>query len=296
VAAIAEVERVVPTSRVRRGLVGRLARTPSGLFGLVAVVGLLALAVLAPVVAPYDDAHQDIVHRLEGPSSEHLFGTDHLGRDLLSRTIFGTRIALGVSVPAVLAALALGLVIGLVAGYVGGWADNAIIVLLDAVQAFPPVILALALLALLGPSLRNVILVIAISFAPQFARVTRASVLAVKATPFVEAERSLGASTARILRVHVLPNILAPQLVLLAMNIPSAITVEAGLSFLGVGVQPPTPSWGVILADGFERVRDAPWPVVWTGLTLAIVTLGFTMLGETLRDLVDPRLSGTRKA
>lgn len=290
----------VPAPRARRllgrhSVLARLARRPAGAFGLAVVVGLVLVAAFAPLVAPYGHAEQDIVNRLQGPTQDHLLGTDHLGRDLLSRLVFATRIELGVAVPAVSAALALGLLLGLVAGYLGGRVDNALIVVMDTFQAFPPVILALALLALVGPSLRNLMIVIAVSFAPQYARVARASVLAVKQNPFVEAERALGASSARIVSVHVLPNILAPLFILLAMNIPSAITVEAGLSFLGVGVQPPTPSWGVILADGFQRVRDAPWPVIWTGVTLMITTLGFTMLGETLRDIIDPRLSGARR-
>ena len=165
---------------------------------------------------------------------------------------------------------------------------------MDTVQAFPTVILALALLALLGPSLQNVIIVIVVSFAPGYARVARASLLSAKQDLYVEAERALGAGDGRIVGVHILPNIVAPLFILLAMDLAAAITIEAGLSFLGVGVPPPTPSWGVILADGFNRVRDTPWPVLSAGLVLMITTLAFTMLGETLRDVVDPRLSGTR--
>jgi peptide/nickel transport system permease protein len=187
-------------------------------------------------------------------------------------------------------------VLGLAAGYLGGRADRLVTVLLDSVQAFPAVILALALLALLGPSLRNLIAVIAVAFTPQYARVARASVLKLKKEPFVEAERSLGAGSLRIAVAHVLPNILAPMFILLTMNIPGAIAIEAGLSFLGLGVQPPTPSWGVILADGFERVLDTPWAVVGTGVALAVTTLGLTMLGETLRDILDPRLGAGREA
>src|SRR5919106_2881568 len=276
-------------------VLARLARRPAGAFSLVIVVGLCLVAALAPLVAPYEADEQDIVNRLQGPSAGHLLGTDHLGRDLLSRIIFGARVELGVAVPAVTAALVLGLILGLTAGYVGGRVDNALIVVMDSAQAFPTVILALALLAVLGGSLRNILIVIAITFAPQYARVSRASVLAVKQNPFVEAERALGAGNVRVLGAHILPNIMAPLFILLAMDIPSAITVEAGLSFLGVGVQPPTPSWGVILADGFDRVRDTPWPVLFAGLALMITTLGFTMLGETLRDIVDPRLAGLRR-
>ena len=278
----------------RKSVVARLARRPAGLFGLVVVIGLGLAAALAPLVAPYDPAAQDIANRLQGPSQSHLLGTDHLGRDLLSRIIFGARVELGVAVPAVSAALVLGLLLGVTAGYLGGRVDNVLIVVMDSIQAFPAVVLALTVLALLGPSLRNVLFVIALTFSPQYARVARASVLALKQDPFIEGARALGASSLRVVTVHVLPNIVAPLFILLAMNIPSAIAVEAGLSFLGVGVQPPTASWGVILAEGFERVRDAPWPVLSTGLALILATLGFTLLGETLRDAIDPRMRAVR--
>ncbi len=276
----------------RGSLLVRVARNPAGLFGLVVVTGLLVLAVFAPQIAPYDPAHLDVVNRLQGPSADHLLGTDQLGRDLLSRLVFGVRIELRVAVPATIGALALGVLLGLAAGYLGGRVDNALIVVMDTIQAFPAVILALTILALLGPSLGNVAIVLGVALAPAFARVTRALVLAVKQNPYIEAERSLGAGTPRIVLVHVAPNILPPLLTLVAMTLPSAIAAEAGLSFLGLGVQPPTPSWGVILADGFTYVRDAPWAVVWTGLALMVTTLGFTFLGEALRDQLDPRLAG----
>jgi peptide/nickel transport system permease protein len=290
----------VPAPRLRRAPPGLtvlrdVARRPAGLFGLCVVLALLIIVAFAPLLAPYGHAEQNIQDRLQGPSLDHLLGTDELGRDLLSRLLFGTRVALGVAFPSVLGALACGLVIGTIAGYIGGRVDNALIIVMDTLQAFPAVILALALLAVLGSSLRNVIVVIIVSFTPGYARVARALVLATKENPFVEAERSLGASDGRIVLVHILPNIVAPLFILLAMDLPSAITVEAGLSFLGVGVQPPTPSWGVILADGFDRVRETPWPVLWAGLALMVTTLGFTMLGETLRDIIDPRVSGLRR-
>jgi peptide/nickel transport system permease protein len=224
-----------------------------------------------------------------------LLGTDHVGRDLLSRLLFGTRVALGTAFPAVLAALTAGLVLGLLSGYIGGVVDNVLLVIMDSIQAFPTVLLALALLTLLGPSQGNVIVALAVARTPRFGRIVRAQVLTVKENPFVEAERSLGARTLRIILVHILPNILAPLVILLAMNVPSAIVTEAGLSFLGIGVRPPTPSWGVILADGFTWLRTSPWPVVSAGLTLMITTLGFTLFGETLRDILDPKLSGTRR-
>jgi peptide/nickel transport system permease protein len=277
-------------------LLRELVRCPAGLFGLIVVTVLIIVLIFAPVLAPYDPARQDIRNRLQGPSPAHLLGTDHLGRDLLSRLIYGARVALGTAFPAVSAALVIGLVLGLAAGYAGGKVDNTILVITDTLQGFPAVILALALLALLGPSSINVMLVIAIAYAPGYARVARAQVLSVKEHPFVEVERSLGASNLRVVSIHILPNILAPLVILLAMDLPSAIVLEAGLSFLGLGVQPPTPSWGVILADGFSRIRTTPWPVVWAGLALMLTTLGITLFGETLRDILDPKLAGARRA
>ncbi len=282
--------------QVQTGFWSDFLRRPAGVFGLIIVILLLVTVLFAAQIAPFDDAQQDIAARLQGPSAIHPLGTDNLGRDLLSRLIFGTRIALGVAFPSVLGALFLGLIIGLVAGYSGGRVDSVLLVLMDTLQAFPAVILALALLSLLGPSLPSVIIVIMVAFTPGYARVARAQVLTVKANPFVDVERALGACTPRILLVHILPNIISPLLILLAMDLPSAITFEAGLSFLGLGVKPPTPSWGVILADGFDKIRSSPWPVLWAGLALMLTTLGFTLFGETLRDLLDPRLSGTRRA
>jgi peptide/nickel transport system permease protein len=272
-----------------------VARRPAGLFGLIVVGGLFFLAIFAPLIAPYDPAEQDIPNRLQGPSWDHLLGTDQLGRDLLSRLIFGVRVALSVALPGVAAALVIGLVLGLIAGYIGGRTDNATIVMMDTLQAFPAVILALVLLALLGASRTSVIIVIAVAFAPNYARVTRALVLTTKQNQFVEAARSLGAGNSRIVGIHILPNVIGPLFILLAMDLPAAITIEAGLSFLGLGVPPPTPSWGVILQDGFDRVRDVAWPIIWAGLTLMVVTLGCTFLGETLRDVADPRLAGVRR-
>lgn len=269
-----------------------IAAKPTGLFALV-LLGVLAVLVLfAPLVAPYDPAAQDIPERLQGPSGDYLLGTDHLGRDLLSRAIFGTRIALGVAIPAGVLALLIGLLLGLLAGYFGGRTDSALVVLMDSMQAFPAVILALALLALLGSSLPNVIIVVAITFAPAYARMARASVFVVREEPYIDAERSLGASDVRIVLSHLLPNIIAPLFILMAINVPVAVTIEAGLSFLGLGVPPPEPSWGVMLSDGFRRVRDSPWPVIVPGVALILTTLSFTLFGEALRDRLDPRLSG----
>jgi peptide/nickel transport system permease protein len=287
-----------PRARVlgRHSLLRRLVRRPAGAFGLAVVAVLVFFAVFAPLVAPYSEGEQNIADRLQGPSGAHVLGTDDLGRDLFSRVVHGTRVEFSVALPAVGGALLAGLLLGVAAGYLGGRMDNAIIVVMDTVQSFPAVILALTLLALLGPSLRNVIIVIAATYAPSYGRVARALVLQTKQQQYVEAERSLGAGPARIVGIHIVPNIIAPLFILLAMDIPSAIATESGLSFLGVGVQPPTPSWGIILNDGFEEVRRSPWGIISAGGALMVATLGFTLLGETLRDLVDPRLSGAAEA
>jgi len=290
-----------PTNRFQRFLnripvLGDVLRRPLGALGFLIVAGFMIMVLFAPILAPYGYAEQDIPNMLQGPSRQYLLGTDHLGRDLLSRIIYGARIALVVAVPAVAIALVGGIILGLTAGYVGGVVDDATVVLMDSMQAFPAVILALAILALLGSSLINVVIVIGLAWIPGYARITRAQVLSARQNQYVEVERSLGASQKRIVGVHILPNIVAPLLILAAMDLPVVITFEAGLSFLGLGVKPPTPSWGVILADGFNFIRQSPWPVFWAGLTLIIVTLGFTLFGETLRDVLDPRLSGTRGA
>lgn len=284
------------TSRLldRLPLIGDMLRRPLGALGIVIVAGFLLVVIFAGVLAPYDYAVQDFDALLEGPSARHLLGTDHLGRDLLSRLIYGSRIALGTAVPAVAMALVGGILLGLIAGYFGGLADDIIVVIMDAMKAFPAVVLALAVLALLGPSRANAVLVIGLAWIPNYARVTRAQVLTARQQVYVEAERSLGATRWRIALRHILPNVIAALLVLAAMDLPVVITFEAGLSFLGLGVRPPAPSWGVILSEGFNVIRQSPWPITWAGLTLIVITLGFSLFGETLRDVLDPKLSGTR--
>jgi peptide/nickel transport system permease protein len=277
-------------------VLGQVLEQSLGALGFIIVVVFLLLVLFGPLLAPYDYAEQNLSRILEGPSKDYLLGTDHLGRDLLSRIMYGARIALITAVPAVMISVIGGVILGLLSGYLGGIVDDGVVIVLDSIQAFPGVILALAILALLGPSLVNEIIVIGIAWIPAYARITRAQAMSAKNQVYVEAERSLGASNRRILASHVLPNILAPLLILAAMDLPVVITFEAGLSFLGLGVRPPTPSWGVILSDGFKFVRNSPWPILWAGLALAITTLGFTVFAEALRDVLDPKLSGTRKA
>jgi peptide/nickel transport system permease protein len=275
-------------------VLGDVVRQPLGALGFLIVFIFIMTVIFAPLIAPYDYTRQDIPNRMEGPSIKYWLGTDNLGRDLFSRLVYGSRIAFGISLPSVGIALTVGMFLGLLAGYVGGWLDNLIVVIMDTLQAFPSIMLSLAILALLGPSLINVIIVIGLTWMPNYARVIRAQVLAARETCYVESERSLGASDWRILLSHILPNVIAPALILAAMDLPWVITFEAGLSFLGLGVRPPTPSWGSILSEGFDHIFETPWPILWSGLTLAITTLGFTLFGEALRDVLDPRLSGTR--
>ena len=277
-------------------ILGDVLQRPLGVLGFVIVLGFMLMVIFAPLLTSYGFAEQNIPSMLQGPSKAHWLGTDHLGRDLWSRIVHGSRIALSVALPSVAIALTTGVIVGLVAGYVGGIVDDLTLVILDSLQAFPAVILALTILALLGPSLVNVIIVIGLAWTPGYARIARAQVLTAKQNQYIEVERSLGASQTRILGIHILPNILAPLLILAAMDLPVVITFEAGLSFLGLGVRPPTPSWGVVLSDGFNFIRQSPWPITWAGLTLIITTLGFTLFGETLRDVLDPALSGTRGA
>lgn len=290
------VIRAGPGRRSRlTGVARSIVMTPEGAVGTVIVAGLVVLAVFGPQLAPYSFSQIDVNAPLQGPSLHHLLGTDQLGRDILSRLIYGTRIELEVAVPAVGAALLGGLVLGLLGGYLGGLVDNIVVLLTDTFQSFPAIVLALGLLTVLGPSLRNLIIVIAVTFSPNYARTSRALVLAVKQNQFVLAERALGASPLRVMIVHLVPNIVAPLFILLAMDTPSAITAEAGLSFLGLGVPPPNPSWGSILSDGFNSIYQAPWAVLFASLALAVATVGFLLFGEALRDALDPRLRGVSR-
>ena len=274
--------------------VRQIAASPSGAFGLLVAVALVVVALFAPLLVPHSYTALDIEHRLEGPTPTYWLGTDNLGRDLLSRLMMGARVALQIAAPAVFLGVAVGLALGLAAGYLGGRVDTLIVVVLDAIQSFPAVVLALAVLALLGSSTWDIVLVLAVAFVPSFGRVTRTSVQAIRSLPYVDAERGLGAGPLRIIGRHVLPNVAPPLIVLMAMNLPAAVGIESGLAFLGLGVQPPTPDWGVILSDGFGRIRESPWPVLWTCAVLAVTTLGFTFLGERLRDVLDVRTTEVR--
>jgi peptide/nickel transport system permease protein len=273
-----------------RDALGRALRDPLGALGASLVVLFVLSALLAPVIAPYDPSALDVPARLQGPSLAHLLGTDNLGRDVFSRVLYGGRIALGVALTAVGLSLAAGILLGLIAGYGPRWLDNLLLLLFDSVRAFPVIMFALAVITVVGPSLETVILVVVVTTIPQYARILRTQTLSLRHTEFILAERSLGAGAPRVLLVHILPNVIGPLLILASMEIPVVITIEAGLSFLGLGVRPPTPSWGNILNDGYAFIRNTPWLVIAAGIPLVLTTLGFTFLGETLRDVFDPRL------
>ena len=270
------------------------ARDPLGLAGLAIVGTLVASAALADWLVPYDPSALDVKHRLQGPSLAHLLGTDQLGRDTFSRMIMGGRVALQVALPAVAGAMAVGLTLGMIAGYGPRWLDNLLALFFDTVRSFPTVMFALAVVALTGPSLETVIFVVMMTSMPNYGRVARTQTLSLRNSEFIVAERAMGASTPRILGIHVLPNIVGVLAVLAAMDIPTVIALEAGLSFLGMGVKPPTPSWGSLLKDGYALIRQTPWLVIAGGLPIVLATLGFTFLGETLRDVVDPKLRKQR--
>lgn len=267
-----------------------MVREPAGIIGMLIVVVILLSAIFADLIVPYDPNALDIRGRLQGPSVTHLLGTDQLGRDLFSRAVMGGRVALQVALPAVAAAMTLGLVLGMLAGFGPRWLDAVIMVFLDTVRSFPTVMFALAVVALVGPSLQTVVFVVMVTSIPTYGRVARTQTLALRNSEFILAEHSLGASLPRILIVHMLPNIIGVLAVLAAMDIPAVIALEAGLSFLGMGVKPPTPSWGSLLKDGYALIRNTPWPIIAGGLPIMLATLGFTFFGEALRDLADPRM------
>lgn len=271
-------------------MIRRIARRGTGALGL-ALVGLtLATALLAPWLAIPDPNRIDVPARFQAPSPAHWLGTDHLGRDLGSRMAHGTRIAMQAALSVILLALTAGTLLGVVAAWAPPRGERLVLVVFDVITAFPSILLALAMVAVLGPSLANVILIVTITLVPHFGRVARAQALVVKSAAYIEAERGLGASTARILLAHLLPNIAGPLLVLASMDVPVVITIEAGLSFLGVGVRPPRASWGTLLHDGYTYLGQSAWPVLFAGLVLSVATLGFTLFGEALRDAVDPTL------
>jgi peptide/nickel transport system permease protein len=267
----------------------RLVRRRSAVFGLAVIVLFVLIAIFAPLIAPYDPTHQSWTTIRKPPSVQHWFGTDESGRDLLSRVIFGARASLFAGVVSISLALGLGVPIGLIAGYGGRWIDAIISRMTDAMLACPFLILAIALAAFLGPSLQNAMIAIGLTATPIFVRLTRGQVMAVKVEDYVEAARAVGNPPIRIALKHILPNILPALIVQATISIATAIIAEASLSFLGLGQQPPVPSWGSMLNTAQRFLTNAPWMAVWPGLAIFLVVLSFNMLGDGLRDALDPK-------
>lgn len=293
--SVADASLSVP-GRQRFPLLRALLADPFTCVALILVTGFLVTAVFAPWLAPYSPVKIDVLHKLQPPSVEHWFGTDHLGRDLLSRVIYGARTALTIAIVSVAIAGAIGLLLGLIAGYGPRWLDAILVLTFDSLNSLPMIMFALAIITVLGAGTGTLIIVIAATSFPSYARLIRAQTLALKNSDYILAERLIDASAARIIFIHLLPNVVGPLIILLSMDIPVVIMVEAGLSFLGLGVRPPTPSWGSILYDGYTSIRAAPFMVIFGGLPLVLATLGFTFLGEGLRDYLDPRLQLRRPA
>lgn len=268
----------------------RLRRNKAALVGMSVVVLLVVVAVLAPVLAPYDPNQTNMTQRLKGPSSAHPLGTDNFGRDMLSRIIYGSRISLYVGFVAVGIGAVFGGILGAIGGYYGGRLDNFIMRCMDVLLAIPQIILAIAIVGALGTSLLNLMIAVGISQLPRYARVVRASALTVRGQEFVEAAKAVGASDARIIIENILPNCMAPIIVQSTLGVAQAILSAAALSFLGLGIQPPTAEWGSMLSSGRQFLRQAPYLTFFPGLAISIVVLALNIFGDGLRDSLDPKL------
>jgi peptide/nickel transport system permease protein len=273
----------------------RFKRNRLGIAGLIVVVILFFIAIAAPVISPYNPNEIDRTHILEPPGAGHPLGTDDLGRDLLSRMIYGSRISLSVGFVAVGIATIVGIFFGAIAGYYGGWIDRIIMRFVDIMLSIPTFFLILAVIAFVGPSIWNIMIVIGLTSWMGVARLVRAEFLSLKEREFVLAERALGAGNMRIIFSHILPNSMAPVFVSAVLGVAAAILVESALSFLGIGVQPPTPSWGNILTLGKDNIEIAWWLSVFPGLAILITVLAYNLVGEGLRDALDPRLWGSER-
>jgi peptide/nickel transport system permease protein len=277
------------TSQVRE-VWRRLKRNRAAIAGGIIVLLFVATAILAPWLSPYPPNEGDLIKRLKAPDREHLLGTDPLGRDVLSRVIFGARISLQIQIVAVVIAMFVGTVLGMVGGYYGGTFDNLIMRLMDILLAFPGIFLAIAIIAVLGPGLTNLMLAAGIYSIPQFARIVRGSVLSLKEKEFVEAARAVGEKDFNILFRYLLPNSMAPIIVQTTLRMATVLLTASGLSFLGLGVQPPTPEWGAMLSNARAYLITAPHVATVPGLAIMLVVMGFNLFGDGLRDSLDPRL------
>ncbi len=280
------------TTRKRgNDLVRRFFRHPTGVLGLAIVAFLVLVSLLAPILKPYDARRdRDLRARLSPPSAERWFGADELGRDNFTRVLHGGRISLRAGLIAVAFAVVIGTLLGLLAGYVGGWLDTVIVWMVDILLAFPGILLAIAIVATLGPNLTNALIAIAITQIPIYTRIVRSVVMQVRQSEYVQAVRALGSGSIRVVLKHVLPNSLAPLIVQLTLSIGTAILDVAALGFLGLGAQPPAPEWGLMIRDGFSQFLRAPWMSIFPGIAIFLAVVGFNLLGDAIRDILDPRL------
>jgi peptide/nickel transport system permease protein len=279
-------------SAMAKGLLRAFNANKTSWVGLAMFLVVALLAILAPLVAPYDPLDQNILFRLQPPSTDHWFGTDYYGRDTLSRILWGARISLAIGLFAIGAALLIGTLIGMVAGYFGGRTDIIVMQIMDVLLAFPSLILGLIVVAMLGPSIANLVIAIALTAIPPFARIARAPTIAVKNREFIEAGRALGYSDMRLMFGHILPNIAPEILVMGSLWLATAIRVEASLAFIGLGVSPPTATWGGMIREGFENILDSFWLALFPSIAILIVVFALNLLGDGLRDAIDPRLRG----
>jgi peptide/nickel transport system permease protein len=279
--------RHIPINRVLY-LFGRLLRSRNGIVGGALVLALAFISLNAPLLSSYDPIQPDIAGAFSAPSFVHPFGTDNFGRDILTRVLYGARVSLLMGAIPIILAGSIGVLLGLTAGYFRGWLEMAVQAVVDVLLAFPGILLALAIVAMLGPGLNNLMIAVGISWIPSYARLARSSVLVARELPYVEAARAIGCSEARILLFHVLPNIVAPLIVLATLGIAQAILAGSALSFIGLGIKPPTPEWGTMLSVGRNFVRLAWWMSVFPGLAITVSVLAFNLLGDGLRDTLDP--------
>ncbi|AKG33509.1 MULTISPECIES: nickel transporter permease [Paenibacillus] len=265
-------------------------KNKTAMLGLGIIVFFILIALLAPFIAPYDYKEQVLMDRLKAPSAAHWFGTDDLGRDMFTRIIYGARISLWVGFFSVIGSIIVGTLLGVLAGFYGRWIDMLISRLFDILLAFPSILLAIAIVAILGPSLQNALYAIAIVNIPTYGRLVRAKVLSLKSEEYITAARAIGMKNTRILLTHILPNSLTPIIVQGTLGIATAIIEAAALGFLGLGAQPPEPEWGKMLSDSRQFIQKAPWTVVFPGLSIMLTVLGFNLMGDGLRDVLDPRM------
>ncbi|MGI6604778.1 MAG: ABC transporter permease [bacterium] len=268
----------------------RFKKRPVAVAGLVIVLSCIIVAILTPWLAPYDPYTPDFSAILAKPGGDHLLGTDELGRDIFSRILYGSRISLMVGLVTVALAALIGVPLGIIAGYYGGTLDNLLMRAIDVLMAFPSILLAIVIVSILGPNLQNAVIAVAVFTIPAFARLARGEVLGIKNQEYIEAARAMGANDTWIITWHILPNIISPLIVWSTLNVSSAILTAAGLGFLGLGAQPPSPEWGTMLAKGREYILVAPHLTTYTGLAILVLALGLNLLGDGLRDILDPKL------